>query len=145
MNLSRVALAAFVAWLAFCGLGYLSHAVLMKDLYLAHSLIMRSESEANAYLPLAFGVALVGFFAFSYAYAKGYEGGRGVQEGLRFGVLIGLMVVGFSIVWDYMTYPLSRTFFLAHVVDYIVEYAIYGMIVGAVYRRREARQVGNRT
>jgi len=136
MNLSRVALAAIVAWLAFCVVGYLSHAILMKDLYLAHSLIMRPENEANGYLPLAFGVALVAFFAFAYAYAKGYEGGRGAQEGLRYGVLIGLMLVGFSVVWDYMTYPLSRTFFLTEVVDYIVEYAIYGMIVGTIYKPR---------
>jgi hypothetical protein len=136
MNLSRVAIAAIVAWLAFCAFGYLSHAVLMKDLYLAHSIIMRTETEANGYLPLAFGVALLAFFAFAYAYAQGYEGGRGAQEGLRFGVLIGLMLVGFATVWDYMTYPLSRTFFLAQVVDYVVEYAIYGMIVGAIYKPR---------
>jgi hypothetical protein len=136
MNLSRVAIAAIVAWVAFVAFGYLSHAVLMKDLYLAHSLIMRTEIEANGYLPLAFGVALLAFFAFAYAYAKGYEGGGGVQEGLRFGVLIGLMLVGFATVWDYMTYPLSRTFFLAQIVDYIVEYAIYGMIVGAIYKPR---------
>jgi hypothetical protein len=136
MNLPRVAVAALVAWIAFCAFGYLSHAVLMKDLYLAHSLIMRSQSESNAYLPLAFGVSLVAFFAFAYAYAKGYEGGRGMQEGLRFGVLVGLMLVGFAVVWDYMTYPLSRPFFLAQVVDYIVEYAIYGMIVGTIYRPR---------
>jgi len=64
-----------------------------------------------------------------------------VQEGLRFGVLVGVMLIAFVIVWDYMTYPLSRTLLFALVIDYIVEFAIYGTIVGAIYRPREARQV----
>jgi hypothetical protein len=136
MNLSRVALAGFAAWVVFCIVGFVAHAVLMNDLYMAHSVIMRPEADANARLPLAFAVALVGFFAFSYAYAKGYEGGKGVQEGLRFGVLVGVMLIAFVVVWDYMTYPLSRTFFLAMVIDYIVEFAIYGVVVGLIYRPR---------
>jgi hypothetical protein len=136
MNLSRVALAGFAAWVAFCVIGFIAHAVLMNDLYLAHSAIMRPEPDANARLPLAFAVSLVGFFAFAYAYAKGYEGGRGIQEGLRFGVLIGVMLIAFVIVWDYMTYPLSRTFLFAMVIDYIVEFAIYGALVGLIYRPR---------
>jgi prepilin signal peptidase PulO-like enzyme (type II secretory pathway) len=136
MNLSRVALAGFAAWVVFCIVGFVAHAVLMDDLYAAHSAIMRPPADADARLPLSFAVALLGFFAFAYAYAKGYEGGAGIQEGLRFGVLIGVMLIAFVVTWDYMTYPLSRTFLFALVIDYIVEYAIYGAVVGMVYRPR---------
>lgn len=136
MNLSRVAFAGFAAWVAFCVIGYVAHAVLMQDLYVAHSAIMRPTADANVRLPLAFGVALVGFMAFAYAYAKGYEGGKGIQEGLRYGVLVGVMLIAFVVIWDYMTYPLSRTFLFALVIDYIVEFAIYGTIVGLIYRPR---------
>ena len=136
MNHSRVALAGFVAWVVFCIVGYVAHAVLMKDLYLAHAAIMRPDADANARLPMAFAVSLVGMLAFAYAYAKGYEGGKGIQEGLRFGVLVGVMLIGFVIVWDYMTYPLSRNMLFALVIDYIVEFAIYGVVVGALYRPR---------
>jgi nucleoside permease NupC len=138
MNLSRVALAGVVAWVAFCAIGFLAHAVFMKDLYLAHASIMRPEAEANQRLLLAFGASLLGMLAFAYAYAKGYEGGTGIQEGLRFGVLVGVMLIAFVVVWDYMTYPLSRTFLFALVVDYIVEFAIYGVIVGLIYKPRPA-------
>ncbi|MBI2220697.1 MAG: hypothetical protein HYU53_05765 [Acidobacteria bacterium] len=136
MNLSRVALAGFAAWVVFCIVGFVAHAVLMEDLYGAHSAFMRPTADANARLPLAFAAALIGFFAFAYAYAKGYEGGTGIQEGLRFGVLVGVMLIAFVLVWDYMAYPLSRTFLLALVIDYIVEFAIYGTVVGMVYRRK---------
>jgi len=139
MNHSRVAVAGFVAWVAFCLVGFLAHAVVMKDLYLAHGAIMRPEADADARLPLSFAVALVGFLAFAYAYAKGYEGGKGIQEGLRFGVLVGVMLIAFVVIWDYMTYPLSRTFLFALVVDDIIEFAIYGAIVGAIYKPRASR------
>ena len=138
MNLSRVALAGFLAWVAFCAIGFIAHAVLLNDVYAAHATIMRPEAEASSRLPLAFAVSLVGMLAFAYAYAKGYEGGKGIQEGLRFGVLVGVMLIAFVLIWDYMTYPLSRTFLFALVVDYIVEFAIYGAIVGLIYKPRPA-------
>jgi ABC-type multidrug transport system permease subunit len=138
MNLSRVALAGFVAWVAFCVIGFIANAVLMRELYEAHLAFMRPEAESNARLPLAFAVSLVAFFAFAYAYAKGYEGGAGVQEGLRFGVLVAVLLIGFGVIWEFMVYPLSRTFLLVRVVDVIVEFAIYGAIVGAIYKPRPA-------
>ncbi|HSL22990.1 MAG TPA: hypothetical protein VK886_15775 [Vicinamibacterales bacterium] len=136
MNFSRLTLAAVVAWVAFSVIGFVAHGVLMDDLYATHREILRSDADANARLPLAFAVSLVGFFAFAYAYAKGYEGGSGAHEGLRFGVLVGVMLIAFVTIWDYMMFPLSRTFLLAMVIDYIVEFAIYGTIVGAIYRPR---------
>ncbi len=136
MNLSRVALAGFVAWVAFCAIGFLAHAVVLNDLYAAHAAIMRPEADANARLIPAFALSLLGMLAFAYAYAKGYEGGKGIQEGLRYGVLVGVMLIAFVVIWDYMTYPLSRTLLFALVVDDIIEFAIYGMIVGTVYKPR---------
>ena len=55
---------------------------------------LRPPAEMN----LAFGLAasLLGFFVFAYAYAKGYEGGAGAVEGLRFGVVVGLLLACFS-------------------------------------------------
>lgn len=141
MNLPRVALAGLLAWLAFCVIGYLANAVLMRELYEAHAAYMRPEAESNARLPLAFAVSLVGFLAFAYAYAKGYEGGKGPQEGLRFGVLVSVLLIGFALAWEYMMYPLSRTFLLIRVVDAVLEFAIYGTIVGAVYKPRPGGSV----
>ena len=136
MNLRRVAIGAVVAWVLYLGISYLVHAVLLNDLYRTYvqSGVMRPESEANAILPIGFVLALVGFFAFSYAYAKGYEGGSGVQEGLRFGVLVGILLCCFATIWEYMVFPIGRRLVLAWFIDYVVEFAIYGMVVGGLYR-----------
>ena len=50
---------------------------------------------------------LTGFFAFAYAYAKGYEGGNGVLEGVRFGVVAALIVIGFAGIWHYVFFPIT--------------------------------------
>jgi hypothetical protein len=134
MNFARLALAAVAAWVLYMAVGYLVHGVLLRDTYLQYAGVMRPEAEANAILPVNFGLVLVGFFAFAYAYAKGYEGGSGVQEGLRFGVLVAIMLCTFVSIWQYMVWPAGRGLLAAWLVDYVVEFALYGMVVGVIYK-----------
>lgn len=134
MNLARVAIAAVVAWVVYLGVSFLVHTMLLNDLYLQHANAMRPEADQNRILPIGFLFALVGFFAFAYTYAKGYEGGSGAQEGLRFGVLVGILICCFRVIWDHMVWPVSIQLTVGWMVEYIVEFAIYGSIVGAIYK-----------
>ena len=134
MNLARVAMAAVVAWVVYLAVSFVVHTMVLRSLYLEHLSAMRPEAQQNAILPIGFMFALVGFFAFAYAYAKGYEGGRGVQEGLRFGVLVGILICCFRVIWDHMVWPVSLQLTVAWMVEYIVEFAIYGSVVGAIYK-----------
>jgi hypothetical protein len=134
MNLARVAMAAVAAWVVYLGVSFVVHTMLLRDLYLQHLGAMRPEADQNAILPVGFFFALLGFFAFAYAYAKGYEGGSGAQEGLRFGVLVGILICCFRVIWDHMVWPVSLQLTAAWMVEYIVEFAIYGSIVGVIYK-----------
>lgn len=132
MNFGRVAASAVVAWLAFLVISPAVHNVLLADLYAQHAAVFRPQDEMN--LVVGLGAALVGFFVFSYAYAKGYEGGRGAIEGLRYGVIVGLMLACFAVVWNYVVLPISARLAVAWMVDTIAEMAIYGTIVGLIYK-----------
>lgn len=134
MNLARVAIAALVAWVVYLGVSFVAHTFLLADLYRQHAGAMRPEADQNGILPVGFAFALLGFFAFAYTYAKGYEGSRGTQEGLRFGVLVGILICAFRVIWDHMIWPVSIQLTIAWMVEYIVEFALYGMIVGAIYK-----------
>ena len=142
MNFPRVAMAAVAGWLVYLGISYLVHGVLLSDIYLQHAVQMRAQDAQMRILPIGLGVVLVGFFAFAYAYAKGYEGGNGRQEGLRFGVLVAILICCFSVIFEYMAWPMSPTLLVARLVDFIVEFAIYGVVVGLVYKpqRNSARR-----
>ena len=132
MNFLRRAVAAVIAWVAFMAIGWLVHGVLLTELYARQGAAVRGGGETAP--AIGFAVALIGFLAFAYTYAKGYEGGQGVQEGMRFGVLVALMLITFAGVWAYVVFPISGSLAAALAIDYVVEFAIYGMIVGAVYR-----------
>lgn len=134
MNFSRLALAAVSAWVLSLVVGFVVNSWLMADIYQAHAHVFRPEAQMN--LPLGFGMQLVAFFAFAYMYAKGYEGTAGVQEGLRFGVLVGLIIIGFATIWSYVTLPVSGTMGAYWAVDVLLEMAIYGTVVGLIYRPR---------
>jgi hypothetical protein len=134
MNLARVAIAAVVTWVVYLGVSFVVHTILLADVYAAHRSVMRPEDQANAILPIGFVFALVGFFAFAYAYAKGYEGGSGIQEGLRFGVIVGLLLCCFGKIWEYMVWPVSGTLLISWMVENIVEFAFYGSLVGLLYK-----------
>ena len=134
MNFTRVAAAAVVAWIVSIGIGFVVNTVILADLARANTPPMRQEAEITGLLPLGFVFLLLGFFAFAYAYAKGYEGGNGVMEGVRFGVLAALIVIGFAGIWQYVVFPISGALTAAIVIDTIVELAIYGAVVGAIYK-----------
>ena len=133
MNRARLAIAAVVSWIAYLGVSFLVHAVLLRNIYMQHAAAMRPEAEANAILPLGFGFALVGFLAFAYLFARLYQSG-GVPEGIQFGLLTGVLLCCFGSIWDYMVWPVSPTLAALWMVDFLLEFALYGGIVGAIYQ-----------
>jgi len=138
VNFGRVAAAALAAWVVYLGVSPLVNNVLLADLYAQHARVFRPQAEMNVAFGLA--AALAGFFVFAYAYAKGYEGGAGVVEGLRYGVVVGLLLAAFSVAWNYVVLPVSGALAAAWIVDVIVEMAIYGAVVGLVYKPRGGRK-----
>lgn len=134
MNHPRVALAAVVVWAVSVLVGYFVHAYLRMDLYAAHETLFRPQADVNLFL--GFGGQLLGFFVFAYMYAKGYEGTSGLQEGLRFGVLVGLLILGFASAWNYAVLRVSDALGMAWMIDGLVQMSLYGLVVGLVYKPR---------
>jgi hypothetical protein len=134
MNVRRIALAAVVAWLVSLAIGVFVNDYLFAGMIAANGAALRPTSAITANLPIGLGVLLIAFFALAYAFAKGHEGGSGIVEGVRFGVTIGVIIVGFGTVWMWVMFPLNAQFGVAMMVDSIVEAAIYGAIIGVVYK-----------
>ena len=134
MNFARIGLAAAAAWIVSMPMGYLVNDVILRGLLDANAPAFRPEADLMANLPIGFAFMLAGFLVFAYAYAKGYEGTSGVVEGVRFGVVVALMLNGFVLSWWWAMMPLDKTLIGAMMVDYVVEYALYGAIVGLIYK-----------
>jgi hypothetical protein len=137
MNFRRIATAAVLAWVADLAYGFFAFNVLMSDVGAANIAIQRPAAEMSL-LP-GMTASFIGYFVFAYMYAKGYEGSQGTSEGLRFGVLVGALIVCFSIVWEYVAIreTASRAVWMS--VATLLEFSISGTIVGAVYRPARTR------
>jgi hypothetical protein len=142
MNFARVAASALAAWAVSIPVGYVVNEILLKDLYSANAAAMRPQEAIMANVPLGFVATLVGFFAFAYMYAKGYEGTSGPVEGVRFGVLVAVLLSGFALFWQWVVYPINASMLAAMITDVVAEMALYGGIVGAIYKPA-ARQAYN--
>lgn len=73
-------------------------------------------------------------FVLVYIYAKGYEGGSGVQEGLRYGLLLALFTFGFVSLPIYGSFNIDgRLGVLASIASFI-ELMLVGIVIGVMYR-----------
>ena len=138
MNYPRIALAGFAAWLASIALGYLINDIWLFRLYQANAWAFRRPDDVAELVPIGLAAQLLASLAFAVAYAKGYEGeGSAVGEGIRFGLIVAIMVDGFAVVWNYVTLPIATRLGVLELVARVGEFGVYGAVVGLIYRRRE--------
>src|SRR5215831_17572622 len=109
----------------------------MLRMYQANAWAYRHPDEIVPLLPLALGAELLAFFAMAFAYAKGYEGhGSAIGEGVRFGLVIAIMIDGFAIVWNYVTQPIAPRLGALELVEHVGQFGVYGAIMGLIYQPR---------
>jgi hypothetical protein len=134
MDYKRLSIAAVVAWIVDSIYGYLVYGVMMREEFAKYPAVFRPEEALDANLPLLLGGTLLGLLAMTYIYAKGYEGGSGLQEGLRFGIVLGIFMFGMVSIGSYVVYNFGRrlAFYLA--VAGFIETIIDGIVIGMLYR-----------
>jgi hypothetical protein len=145
MNYARIGLAAVAATVWDALYGFLMYGTLIAPEFAKYPGVYRSNEAGMAFLPLMFAGVFVAILAAAIIYAKGYEGGNGLAEGGRFGVLLGLFVVfAFSGV-NYATLIINKKLAGMTAAAAFVEWAVVGVVVGLVYKpapRVAARTVG---
>jgi hypothetical protein len=143
MNYGRLALAAVAAWLVDAVYGFTVYGTVLSGEFGRYPSIYRPTDSQAAYMPILFAGILLATFVASYVYAKGYEGGSGVQEGMRFGVLIGLIVFGYVGMVNYAILSIGRRLAGSLAIAGLVEWTLLGIVIGAVYKpaaQSKARQ-----
>src|ERR1017187_9927885 len=101
LNLPRLALAAVAATIIDAAYGFVVYGNLVTNQFAMYPFVYRSAATQTTYMPILFGGIFLAMLAASFIYAKGYEGGSGLVEGARFGALIGLVAVGYSVIVGY--------------------------------------------
>jgi hypothetical protein len=134
MNLSRLAIATVVAFVVDQIYGFLVWGTLLEPEFARYPAVFRSKDAVMGNMPLMAGGILVGMFALAFIYAKGYEGGPGLVEGLRFGGILGTFMVAGIWIGNYATLNVGRKIAVEGAVAAFVEMLIVGAVLGALYK-----------
>ena len=133
MNYGRLAMAAVAATVVDGVYGFVVYGNILSGEFARYPAIYRSSETQTQFLPLMFAGILFAMLVASYLYAKGYEGGSGLQEGMRFGVLIGLVMVGYVAGVNYAIMNIGRRMAAAYALAGLVEWVVVGMVIGFIY------------
>ena len=139
MNYRRITLAAVAGFVTYFLAGTLLFTLpAMKAEYGRFPNIYRSQEGIQRVFLLGMAATLVAMFVLALIYAKGYEGGRGAREGLRFGALIGVFSVCSFVVHNYVNLNIGLRLTALQAVAYFFEWLIVGLVIGFVYKPRRA-------
>lgn len=133
MNVSRLALAAVLGTVADAVYGFVVYGNLLMTEFEQHPGVYRPASDTS-HMPFLFAGIFVAALAAAYIYAKGYEGRSGIQEGLRFGAVLGLFALGYAGIVNYAVLNISSTLGVCMAVAAFVEWLIVGTVIGLVYK-----------
>src|SRR5262245_34949129 len=109
MNYGRLVAAGVVAWIVDSVYGFLVFGLLLDRQFAQFPGVFRTFDEVNAMLPLMFGASFVAFQAIAYIFAKGHDGGAGLTEGVRFGLVLAVYGLFGISVPSYVIYRIGAT------------------------------------
>jgi len=136
LNYPRALLAGIAVWITSVAVGYVINDIWLARLYQANAWAYRHAEDVRELVPIGLGMQLLASLAFAFAYAKGYERDReasGIAQGVRFGLVVALIIDGFAVVWNYITEPIAPRLGVLQVCAIIGEFGILGAVVGLVY------------
>jgi len=131
MNKKRLIIAGIVIFIAVQFFDFIEHGLILRGAYQATMNIWRMDM--NSVMWIMYVTALIFSFLFVYIFIKGYEG-KGIVEGIRYGLLIGLLMTGINIFGQYVIYPIPFNLAIQWFIYDMIRFVIYGIIVSAIYK-----------
>lgn len=127
-----------IAWLVMFILymagGFIVHATLLHEDYLALPNLFRSEEEAAPQFPLMILAHVIMAGAFTWIYARGVEAKPWLGQGLRFGLAVALLCVVPIYMIYYVVQPLPGDLVVKQIVFDTICTLILGAAVAFLYR-----------
>jgi hypothetical protein len=134
MSYGRLAGAAFAGTVAYYAYGFLVNGMLIAKDYAPFTAVYRPGDVVMRYMPFGVIGTFIAALVLTLMFAKGYEGGPALAEGARFGVLVGIFVVGTHVVDNLVTLNIGRKLSLELAIASVVQWTLVCIVIGMVYR-----------
>lgn len=136
MNNKRWIQASVAVFVGLFVLEFIVNGILLRDIYQKHASVWRNEPDMQGMMWLMWlGYAIFAAF-FTFIYTKGYEPKKpGVEQGLRFGLYVGLAFAPLhSLTW-YVVLPIPGALAFYWFLAGMVEFIALGAIAGLIYKK----------
>lgn len=133
MDTKKYIIASVVVFVVFEILSFVIHNVLLGGTYQATASVWRTEAEMRANFPIFLVTTLISSFLFVFIYTKGYEG-KGIMEGVRYGLWIGLFVSIPMAFNSFATLPIPLSLAIQWFIYGAIQFIIAGIVVAAIYK-----------
>ena len=131
MNKQRYVISVLVTFVFVFLYDFMVHGFLLKDLYVQTKELWRPEEE---YKMFVMTMSQLGFSAvLAYIFTLNYEG-KGIGEGIRFGLYIG-MLLGIIEMGKYSYMPIPMVLMLGWVLAALLIGLGSGVVLSLVYKR----------
>jgi hypothetical protein len=137
MNVGRYVLGSIIIFLFFYIMEWLFHGLILSGWYNEAGGLLRPDLEAGGLYWLMLLGLLILAFGFTFVFLKGYEN-KGVAEGFRYGLYVGLAFFVSTSLIGYGVFPLTAKILIAWIIGYPVIMILGGMIFAAVYKKKAA-------
>jgi hypothetical protein len=134
VNYTRLGVAALAATLVDIVYGFVVYGIALAREVSMYGGIFRRVEEINAKWPWLVAGLILAMLAASFVYAKAYEPGSGIWRGARFGVVIGLLVVGYVAIGNYVVLRIGQRLAVFMAAAALGEWIAIGITIGAVYK-----------
>ena len=134
MNTKRFWMAFVAAYLVYHALGFLIHAIWLDPSYQDLASVFRPKEQMDQMMWIIFLPSAVLTLMFCYIFTRGYEN-RGIGEGVRYGLYMGLFFMVVQAYDAYLIYPLPHHLVFKWFVSGMVVFVAMGAVVSLVYKR----------
>jgi len=136
MNYSRLLLAALGGMVAYFAFGFLVIWLVPALINESHKYpaVFRPKEEMKTVMPFGIVATFIAILVVAIIFAMTHQGGSGITEGARFGVLIGIFVVCAFVLHNYVNLNIGLKLTLMQAVAYFVQWTIIGILVGLIYK-----------
>ena len=131
MNTKRFLTAAIAIFFVNQLTDPLIHSLLLGKTYETLSHVWRPDISSKMWVMVLTSFCFA--FLFTFIFIRGYKG-TGFMEGLRFGIMIGLLMNGIAVLQQYVIYPVP--FYLAVIWFWcgMLQYSLYGVLAALIYK-----------
>jgi hypothetical protein len=135
MNLTRIALAALAALVAYFIVGGIFFAVpALRAEFAKYPAVFRTGEAINSVMAVGVLGILLAIGAAAAIFARMHPAGAGLDAGIRFGVLLAVFQLGSLVLHNYMNLNIGWRLTALQGIAYSAEWIVVGIVISLVYR-----------